>query len=534
MNPANLDSPQSPNAFDCAHLDASGQLVHASTSSDLKKDDDNKGDVTYHEEDEEPVVSKRELWSYYLYYNGNNGVGPMGYSFTLFQLLVTSAGHDPRLGEGSVCQADGSGQCVIKFWGSLKDVNSVVLIANGLAFAIMTLMFTTLGGAADYGSFGRYLLLILTLICWATQYCTLALNEDPSRWRWAMALYMIGFVTYGATLVFYAAAFPRLARHTPRAKAALQRSNSLTADELETELSLERNRISNISTLHSNLGYLFVIIINLAVLIPLDGKKLVDTYTIVLTNSYWVILGIWWFIFQNPRPGPALPPGSSYWTVSWIDLLKAMRQAKKLPITFIYLVAFFLLADGLNTTGTVISIIGGNQFEFSFLASTYINMTQAITSIISTAGFYLIQKRWKFRTKTMFIITNVVTAMIPAWGMIGIWTNKIGFHHRWEFWVYNVIFGLFQAPYYAYSQTLMAELSPPGCENMFFSLFGFSNRASSIIGPNVVQAIIDRTHSTHTGFAFLFPLCLVASIIIWVNVDVERGVLDARDRKSVV
>ena len=31
---------------------------------------------------------------------------------------------------------------------------------------------------------------------------------------------------------------------------------------------------------------------------------------------------------------------------------------------------------------------------------------------------------------------------------------------------YNIVFGLFQAPYYAFSQTMMAELSPPGFDNM--------------------------------------------------------------------
>jgi len=32
--------------------------------------------------------------------------------------------------------------------------------------------------------------------------------------------------------------------------------------------------------------------------------------------------------------------------------------------------------------------------------------------------------------------------------------------------VYNVVFGLFQAPYYAFAQTMMAELTPPGFDNM--------------------------------------------------------------------
>ena len=35
-------------------------------------------------------------------------------------------------------------------------------------------------------------------------------------------------------------------------------------------------------------------------------------------------------------------------------------------------------------------------------------------------------------------------------------------HNRWEFYMYNAVFGLFQAPYYAYSQTMLSEILPPG------------------------------------------------------------------------
>ena len=45
---------------------------------------------------------------------------------------------------------------------------------------------------------------------------------------------------------------------------------------------------------------------------------------------------------------------------------------------------------------------------------------------------------------------------------------------------------------------------------------------SSIIGPNVVQAIINATNNNWMGFPFLFALCAVASIVIWF-VDIEKG-----------
>ncbi|TEB37124.1 hypothetical protein FA13DRAFT_1880245 [Coprinellus micaceus] len=478
----------------------------------------------------EPTVTRKELWSYYLYYNGDNGVGPLGFSMTLFQSLANAAGFDPIAGPGSSCQApDASGQCVVPWGkGKTKSVSSVVLIANGASFAVMTLIFTTIGSAADYGTFGRWLLLVVTLVCWAAQYASVSLT-NASRWLLAMALFMIGFISYGATLVFYAAIFPRLARNTAHTRSLKQRYEvgEISREEFDREESLEKNRISNISTMHSNIGYIATLCLNLTLLLPLKDHPMVNNYVLVLVNSYWVLTGIWWFIFQQPRPGPPVPKGESYLTIGWKQIWLACKQYRLLPNTFIYLFGFFLLADGLNTTGTLVSICQNDKFSFSFLQNTYLGLAQAITSTASTLGFWYIQRYWKISTKRMFVVTNVVTMLIPLWGMIGIWTQKFGFHNAWEFWAYNVLFGLFQAPYYAFSQTMMAELTPPGFDNMFFGLFGLSNRASSMIGPNVIQAIIDKSGDNWKGFPFLFALCVAASIVIWFGVDVEKGRRDA-------
>ena len=74
--------------------------------------------------------------------------------------------------------------------------------------------------------------------------------EAPSRWPLAMALFMIGFITYGATLVFYAAVFPRLARNTLHSRTLRARfeAGEISRSDYELEESLEKNRISNIST----------------------------------------------------------------------------------------------------------------------------------------------------------------------------------------------------------------------------------------------------------------------------------------------
>jgi hypothetical protein len=108
----------------------------------------------------------------------NQGVG-LGYTQTLFQGLATAAGYDPVAGPGSSCLADtASGQCVVPWGSGTKSVSSVVLTANGVSFAIMTAILTTIGSAADYGTFGRWLLFAITVVCWAAQYACMALTSE--------------------------------------------------------------------------------------------------------------------------------------------------------------------------------------------------------------------------------------------------------------------------------------------------------------------------------------------------------------------
>ncbi|RAH72399.1 uncharacterized protein BO66DRAFT_418938 [Aspergillus aculeatinus CBS 121060] len=475
---------------------------------------------------EQPTTTRRELWSYYLYYNGDNGVGPGSYTQTLFQWALNGAGWQPDTNPRKPCTD--TSHCVVPWAGGTRSVSSVVLIANGLSFTFMTVTFVWLGSAADYGSFGRWLLLVLTVICWAMQYAMMSIRHSD-QWPTAMGLYVISYVAYGATLVFYAAVFPRLARHMPHVQRARQdlQEEKISQREYDAIESLERNHISNVSTAHSNIGYLAVLVLNLSVLLPLQNHSFSNNLALCLTNSYWVILGIWWFLFQQKRPGPRIPEGSSYATIGFKQIWLALRKVRSLPQTFLYFVAYFLLADGLNTTGTLVSIIQNDFVAFSFIQVTYLGIAQAACSIASTFGFWYVQNYFKIRTKPMFLITNFFTVLIPFWGMLGLWTKRIGYHHRWEFYLYNVIFGLFQAPYYAYAQTMISELMPPGYDNMFFALFGITNRASSIIGPNVVQAIINDTQNNWMGFPFLFAICAAAMVAI-MFVDVEKGREDGR------
>ena len=103
---------------------------------------------------------------------------------------------------------------VLSLVGWYQPIASIVFVANGISFAIMTAIFTTIDSAAEYGTFDRWLSFTVTLICWAAQYACMALtctymsgdvvarSTMSSRSGSLETRYVVGFVSYGATLVF--------------------------------------------------------------------------------------------------------------------------------------------------------------------------------------------------------------------------------------------------------------------------------------------------------------------------------------------
>jgi MFS-type transporter involved in bile tolerance (Atg22 family) len=65
--------------------------------------------------------------------------------------------------------------------------------------------------------------------------------------------------------------------------------------------------------------------------------------------------------------------------------------------------------------------------------------------------------------------------------------SRFGFHNEWEFWLYQVIYGIFVCQWYAYSVTMISEVTPRGKEFLFFSLFSVMGKASAFVSRDPLQ-----------------------------------------------
>ncbi|KAH9003152.1 MFS general substrate transporter [Lactarius hatsudake] len=459
------------------------------------------------------TTSRRELWCFYLYYVGNNGLSGFNFGPSQFQNLLYLAGYDPS-------HPPFSAPCA--------SVNSIVLLTNGISFAIQAVLLLTIGGWADYGTWRPNITIFFTVLAIGVSFAWLGV-EDPSQWRTGVALYVLGLISYQGALTFWTAAFPGLARNLPEVQESAdeaKRGLKLSDDHSLFE-SLARNRVSNISFAISSAGEIIILAIMVGILKALDADASPENNTkafsvlIAFSGGVWLLCAIPWFIFEKRRPGLALPPGTSFVTIGFKQAYVALRECLRLKQTF--------LGDVLNTTVTVIGTLQNSVVAYSTLQLTLLLLVGIVTQGLGIYIFWLVQKKYNITTKTMLIFNVFWILVLTAWGLAGVRTNKIGFKHVWEIWWYQVFYGMMVCPWYAYSQTMISEVSPLPQMFLFFALFSVVGKTSAFIGPFVSEAIISASNNNdNMPFAFLFGLGLFSTIFLFM-VDVKKSRIECEE-----
>jgi MFS-type transporter involved in bile tolerance (Atg22 family) len=462
-------------------------------------------------------TTKWERWAYYCFYIGNNGLTLFNFAPTSFQdLLYEAAGDAGRL----------------QFLGAYRTINSIVLLANGISFAIQVALFLFLGSMADYGRWRPWILIFWSIVAFALGFAWLGVHTQD-KWPVATGLYMVGLIAYQMCITFWTAAFPGLARNEPemRKKAEQYEAGEITRDDYDFADMMQRNKIYNVAFIMQSAGEIIILAILVGILFALDVNASAAnnlwglSVLIAYATGVWILLAIPWFVLEKRRPGQTLPPEMNLLSVGFWNLWRALVQIWELKQSLLYLIGYFLLGDTLNTTVTVIATLQNSVVSYNTLTLTYILIVGIAAQLVGILGYWLIQKRFGLSTKTMLDLVMLGILLLDGWGMIGIWTHRFGFHNEWEFWLYQTIYGLFVCQWYAYSQTMISEVTPRGKEFLFFSLYSIVGKTSAFIGPLVSSAIIDAspTGNANLPFYFLFGLSLLSFLLLFFFVDLKKS-----------
>jgi MFS-type transporter involved in bile tolerance (Atg22 family) len=459
-------------------------------------------------------TTRHEIWAYYTYYVGDNGLGLFNFGPTAFQNLMYQAAGDSE---------------VLHFMGRDRTINSIVLLCNGISFAIQIVIFLILGSFADFGTWRPNILIVLSLIAFGIGFGWLGAHTEAD-WHVGVGLYIVGLIAYQTTITFWTAAFPGLARNTRdlREKAESFAEGRISRAEYDFADMMKRNELSNTAFYVQSVCEIGILAVIVGIMFGLhvnDSEANNNwglSVLIAFATGVWILCSIPWFILEKRRPGQ--DPGRANIVIAGFKQLGyAVTQIWQLRQSLAYLIGYFLLGDSLNTTVTVIGTLQNEIVAYNSLQLTYLLIVGIAAQAVGIGAFWQIQKRYGLSTKTMFSVVAVCIVILDGWGMVGIWTQAFGFHKAWEVWVYQAFYGLFVCPWYSYSQTMISEVTPRGREFLFFSLFSIVGKTSAFIGPLVSSAIIDDTGNNSSPFYFLFALSLVSCAFLYFFVDVEKS-----------
>ena len=368
-------------------------------------------------------------------------------------------------------------------------------LANSVAGLLVVLSAPFLGALADRGGLKIRLLGVFALLGVAMSGGLYFIAAG--QWWPALLCYMFGVLGFSGSNVFY--------------------------DALLVEVA-PRDRWERVSALGFAAGYLgggllFAVQVWMVQAPAMFG--LADPAEAV--RLAFLMVAVWWALFSLPillwvpeRKPPPVPRTVGLVRAAVRELLSTLRHIRALPMTFLFLLAYWLYIDGVDTVvrmavdfGLALGF-GVGDLLTALLITQFVGFPAAL-------AFGRIGDRLGAKQGILLAIVVYILAVFWAWRMT----------ESWEFYGLAVTIGLVQGGVQALSRALFARLIPPGRNAEFFGFYNMMGKFAVVLGPLLVGAVGQATGSPRLGILSLL-LLFVSGALLLLAVDVRRGVADAR------
>ncbi|KAF9932808.1 Autophagy protein 22, partial [Modicella reniformis] len=356
-------------------------------------------------------------------------------------------------------------KCVTPILGHYLDPGTISLYISSLSSIFSFIGSLSISAVADHGSYRKSLLIAFSVLgCINT--LTFFILEVPSLFWVGAILSPLGWTIFNITGVFSHAYLPLYARAHPDVLEAEARGEPLSVVR-----KIEEQRTNDISAY--------------AAVIASIGSMIIHGVCI------------------------------AYHTLC---------SFRKLPEIFKYMVAWYILSDGINTIPAIVYLILYRELAFTHVDALALSVLLACMSSLGAFLFMRLRKIWSLSTRCMIFICLALYALLMLYFVLApLVTNKLGIKSTVEGWICTMFIGFIISTFYSSTRVLLSEICPEYEENEWFSLYLLADKGSSWIGPLVTGAIFTATQDYRQ--AFWFPLALIilgGAVLLCVDVDLGR------------
>ncbi|KAH6604704.1 autophagy 22 [Trichoderma cornu-damae] len=524
-------------------------------------------------------TSKKELWGWYMYGFAAETYVICGIASFIPILLETLARENGVLLSNpdkpcgsSDSKTEDDGQCVVYVLGIQINTASFAMYTFSASVLLQALLVVSISCAADHGNYRKRLLLGFGWLGGISVMGFIFISK--ATYILGALLTIISNTSFGASFVLLNSFLPLLVRNHPEVMEAYAPGTPDVADPgLESTEDLEASMVNStsgllppddrprsyglkrvptheditskelqlsthISSLGIGIGYsaaLFVQCASIGILIAMENTTWAQRVVLFIVGAWWSIFTIPAAMWLRPRPGPPLTihgrkGGASWWVYlkyAWKSLFRTIQLARRLLDITLFLGGWFLLSDAIATTSSTAVLFAKTQLHMKPWALGMINVIATMSGIFGAFGWSWISRKFGLKPHQTILVCIALFELIPIYGLMGYlpfikqW-GVIGLQQPWEMYPLAAVYGLVMGGLSSYCRSLFGELIPPGSEAAFYALYAITDKGSSVFGPAIVGAIIDKTGSIRPAFWFLAALVGFPAPLIWF-INVERG-----------
>ncbi|GMH89494.1 hypothetical protein TrVE_jg5672 [Triparma verrucosa] len=391
----------------------------------------------------------------------------------------------------------------VNFLGITTGFASVSFMCTVISVVLQLFVFVGFGGLADYGDLRKKMFIGANTV--GSLCCMLVMFGESIDMFWFNGLMMIiANVSYGFSVVFYNAYLPLLTMAHPDVAKVADSTND--ESQIIDVINTVSSRISTRGFATGFTGQLIFLIINFAIFTFVPDGGFAARFNVALCGVWTMVFGGYCFMNIKTRPGPPLPAGETYISVSVKQVKKTIGSWRELPQLFLFLGSYFIFSDGCSTMAGAAAVFASIELK---MASSDILLGILLVSIMAIASCIIWFKIEKMGMPPKWIlITNLtILGCMPIYGMVAMTC-------QWEFYVMCAVFGLMTGSQQAYTRSLFSANVPQGHEAEYFSFYEVTDKGSAWAGPMIIGIVFDRTGNYRASFTSLLAFFVVGIFVL--------------------
>jgi MFS transporter, UMF1 family len=327
-----------------------------------------------------------------------------------------------------------------------------------------------------------------------------------ANWQLGVALVFVGNVCLASSLVIYDAILCDIA----------------TPDE--------RDRVSSRGWAFGYLGGGLLLLLNLAVV---QGHSALGLSTTTAVRLSLLSAGLWWAGFtiipyvrlRNRPPVAVVAESGGAVRQSVGQLVTTLRGARAYPMTLLFLAAYLLFNDGIQTVVYASSVYSAGQLG---LGVSVLVTTVLLVQFVAFGGALLFG-----RIAARFGSRRTILAGLWVWVAIVVAAYFLPVGQVAPVLVLGVFIGIVLGGTQALSRSLYSQMVPQGREAEYFGLYQAGERGTSWLGTLVFGLVHQLTDSYRPAIIVLVVFFVAGFLLLW-RVDPRRGVRDAGNQLPAV